>query len=205
MVMTMPDHLRYAGIGDAAQRAALASIVRGNALLMNVLETLRSSGLPDALVASGAVYNSVWNVLTGRPPLTGIKDIDVVYFDDSDLSWDAEDAVIRRMQALFADSPVPVEIRNQARVHIWFPEKFGVAYPRLTCSEDMLLYFASKTHAVALRLEKNGALHIAAPFGLDDMFSFRITPNHRLDNSATHTTKAERAQGIWPELTVVPW
>jgi len=201
----MPDHLRYAGIGDAEQRAALTSIVRDNALLMDVLEKLRQSGLRDALVGSGAIYNSVWNVLTGRPPLSGIKDVDVVYFDDRDLSWEAEDAVIRRMEALFANSPVPVEIRNQARVHLWFPKKFGVPYPRLTCSEDMLLNFASKTHAVAVRLEEGDALHIAAPFGLDDMFSFRITPNHRLENSATHATKAERAQGIWPELTVVPW
>src|SRR5690606_29900386 len=115
------------------------------------------------------------------------------------------DAVIRRMAALFADSPVPVEVRNQARVHLWFPEKFGTPYPRLTRSEDMLRYFASKTHAVAVRLEPDDTLHIAAPFGLDDMFSFRITPNHALDNAATHARKAERAQAIWPELTVVPW
>jgi hypothetical protein len=201
----MSDHLRHAGTGDAAQRAALEAIVRGNALLMDVLHKLRQAGLPDALVGSGAVYNAVWNALTGRPPLTGIKDVDVVYFDETDLSWEAEDAVIRRMTALFADSPVPVEVRNQARVHLWFPQKFGTPYPRLTCSEDMLRCFASKTHAVAVRLEPDDTLYIAAPFGLDDMFAFRITPNHVLDNAATHIGKAERARAIWPELTVVPW
>jgi len=47
--------------------------------------------------------------------LTGINDIDVFYFDDSDIGWDAEDRVIRAVDARFAGVPVPVQVRNQAR------------------------------------------------------------------------------------------
>ena len=46
---------------------------------------------------------------------------------------------------------------------------------------------------------------IVAPFGLDDLFSFRMVPNPALDNRASHTRKGERAKTIWPELTIVPW
>ena len=42
---------------------------------------------------SGAVYQAVWNDVTGRPAGYGIKDYDLGYFDP-DASWDAEDAVI---------------------------------------------------------------------------------------------------------------
>ena len=69
---------------------------------------------------AGAIYNEVWNHLTGRPALTGVNDIDVFYFDDSDIGWDAEDRVIKAVEARFAGLPVPVQVRNQARVHLWF-------------------------------------------------------------------------------------
>jgi hypothetical protein len=200
----MADHLRFSGASAQAQQDALEAIIRNSPLLMDVLRGMQALALPDMLLGSGAIYNSVWNVLTERAPLTGIKDADVVYFDDSDLSYEAEDAAIQRAAEQFADVPIPVELRNQARVHIWFPQKFGTPYPQLRSSVDMLSYFASRTHAVAVRLEADGQLGIFAPFGLDDIFSFRITPNPALDNAATHTAKAARAKAVWPELKVVP-
>jgi hypothetical protein len=203
--MPVPDHLRFSGTGEQVQREALEAIIRAEPTLMAVLRGMQALALPDTLLGSGAIYNTVWNALTGRPPLTGIKDADVVYFDDSDLSYEAEDVAIRRAAEYFADLPIPVELRNQARVHIWFPQKFGTPYPRLKSSADMMLYFASRTHAVAVRLEDDDRLSILAPFGLDDIFSFRITPNPALDNAATHAAKAARAKAVWPELSVVPW
>jgi hypothetical protein len=201
----MDDHLRYSGAGEAAQRAALAEIVRSSPLLMEVLTGLRDDGLPDHLLVAGAIYNLVWNRLTGRPDLTGINDIDVCYFDDRDLGYDAEDVVIQRLAARFVDLPVPVQIRNQARVHLWFPQKFGVPFAPLRSSAEMLGRYASKTHAVAARLEHDEDLTLFAPFGLDDIFSFRITPNPVLMNKPAHDAKGARAKSVWPELTVVPW
>jgi len=198
-------HLRYSGQPEAVQRAALETIVRADPLLMSVLNELRDIALPDWLLVSGVIYNSVWNELTGRPPLTGINDIDVVYFDDSDLSYEAEDRVIKQLAERFAGSPLPVQVRNQARVHLWFPKKFGLPFAALGSSAEMLSLYASKTHAVALRLEADDRLTILAPFGLDDVFSLRIVPNPVLDNRPAHEAKAARAKSVWPEITVVPW
>lgn len=201
----MRDHLRYSGADPDVQQSVLIDIVRAQPHLMRILEGMRTLALPDALLASGAIYNTVWNILTHRPPLTGIKDADIAYFDAGDRSYGAEDAMIRKAQVEFYDLPIPVEVRNQARVHLWFPEKFGIAYPQLSCSADMMLNFATKTHAVAVRLEDDGAISVHAPFGLDDIFAFRITPNTRLDNARTHAEKAARARRIWPELAVTMW
>ena len=201
----MSHHLRLAGAGPAYQFLELETIIRAQSVLMTVLEGLRDVELPDHLVGGGAIYNSVWNALTGRPPLTGIKDIDAIYFDASDLSYEAEDKVIQALAQKFADLPLPVEVRNQARVHLWFPQKFGAAFTPLTHSAEALTRYASRTHAVAVRLERDGSLRIEAPFGLDDMFSFRVTPNTALDNRAAHEKKAARSKAVWPEVTVVPW
>lgn len=201
----MVDHLRYTQASDVEQRRVLIDIVRAQPHLMAILEGMNALGLPDPLLGSGAIYNTIWNVLTGRPPLTGIKDADVVYFDDGDLSYEAEDRVIRRAEKNFAGLPIPVEVRNQARVHLWFPEKFGVPYPQLRSSGEMMLYFASKTHAVAVRLEADGEISVHAPFGVGDIFAFRVTPNSAIDNRRTHEQKGIRAKAIWPELEIVPW
>jgi uncharacterized protein len=77
----------------------LTGILRATPQLMQVLRVVRSLELPDWLVFSGAVYQPVFNHLTGRALDHGIKDYDLAYFDGSDLSYEAEDVVIRRVAA----------------------------------------------------------------------------------------------------------
>ena len=201
----MGDHLRYADADARTQQRALEAIIRAQPVLMSVLEGLRDLALPDHLLVSGAIYNTVWNVLTGRPALAGVNDIDVIYFDASDIGWDAEDAVIKALASRFEGLPVPLQARNQARVHLWFEDKFGMPFTPLSSSAEMLGRYASKTHAVGARLTAWGAMEIIAPFGLDDLFAFRMVPNPVLDNRVAHTAKAARAKAIWPELIIVDW
>ena len=101
------------------------AIIRSDPDLMHLLDRLRSLGLPQWRLVAGCLYQTVWNALTDRPRGTGIKDYDLIYHDGSDLSWEAEDAVIRRVAAATRGCVGPVEVRNQARVHLWFAERFG--------------------------------------------------------------------------------
>jgi hypothetical protein len=82
-----------------------------------LLARLPALGLPDCWLISGSLFQKVWNIQSGFSVTHGIKDYDVFYFDP-DTSWKAEDAVIARGRATFADLGVTVEIRNQARVHL---------------------------------------------------------------------------------------
>ena len=160
------DHLRYAGLPLEEQRRVFLDIVWADPLIRDALTRARRFGLPDWRIVSGALYNSVWNVLTTRPSGYGIKDIDLFYFDATDLSYEAENDVIEAGATIFSDTPVPVEIRNQARVHLWFPAKFGRSCPRYASSDHSIEHFASKTHAVGVRLCADDALDLVAPFGL---------------------------------------
>ncbi|MER9891073.1 nucleotidyltransferase family protein [Mesorhizobium sp. M0119] len=199
------DHLRYSGLSFETQRTAFLDIVSKDALIHEALVRARGLYLPDWLIVSGALYNGVWNHLTGKHSGYGIRDVDLFYFDESDLSYEAEDLVIRRAAKQFEGLTLPVEVRNQARVHLWYEARFGEAYPRLASSAEALSWFASKTHAVGVRFDAAGQLDLVAPFGLDDIFSFRITPNRALNNQRTHEAKAARAQEHWPQISVVPW
>jgi uncharacterized protein len=202
--------LRYARgqamLGDEASeselRERLTEIVRATPPLMQVLSVARHLRLPDWLVFSGAVYQPVLNHLTGRPLDFGIKDYDLAYFDASDLSYEAEDAVIRRVRAAF-DEPLTsmVEVRNQARVHLWFEAKFGEPYKPLSCTDEALECFASATFAVGVRLESDNRLHVVAPFGLADLFALRLVPNPRRATVHFARTCAD-VQRRWPELVI---
>ena len=133
---------------------ALEALVRRSDSLMTVLRVARTLDLPDWLIFSGAVYQKVFNHLTGRPEDYGLKDYDLAYFDASDTGWDAEDKVIRRVAA---ELPAPldslVEVRNQARVHLWFEGRFGEPYAPLSSSAEALEQFVSTANAVGVRLE----------------------------------------------------
>jgi hypothetical protein len=184
-------------------KARLVDILRADPDLMQVLTTIRSLDLPDWLIFSGAVYQSVWNAVTGRAPGYGVRDFDVGYFDP-DTSWDAEDAVIRRVADAF-QPPMRdrVEVRNQARVAIWFPEKFGEPYPPIARSEEALPRFVAPAFAVGVRLEADDAITVFAPFGLEDVFDLTIRPNPHRAVAKDWDRIIERAKARWPELTIV--
>src|SRR5437870_8967114 len=153
--------------GECELVERLTAIVYAAPSLMRVVRTVRGLALPDPLVMSGAVYQRVLNHLTGRDPDYGVRDYDLGYFDASDISYEAEDVVIRRVAAAF-DGPLKtlVEVRNQARVHVWFEAHFGEAYTPLSSTEEALERFVAPMFAVGVRLEADGRLYIAAPFGL---------------------------------------
>ena len=182
----------------------LTDIVRADAGLMHVLTTVRALDLPDWRLVSGAVYQAVWNVKTGRPAGYGVKDYDLAYFDGSDLSYDAEDVVIKRVAAAF-DAPFrsQVEVRNQARVHLWFQDRFGEPYEALGSTDEALGRFVAPTFAVGLRLEADDAISVAAPFGLEDVFAMTIRPNPNRPLAKGWVKTVENARARWPELTVI--
>jgi hypothetical protein len=183
--------------------ARLEGVVRASPSLMQVLETARELDLPDWLIFSGAVYQRVLNQLTGRGADYGIHDYDLGYFDPADISYEAEDAVIRRVAAAF-ESPLKemVEVRNQARVHLWFEGKFGEPYAPLTRTAEALTRFVCPLFAVGVRLEADDRLLIEAPFGLEDLFAMTLRRNPRRPTNGFPRTAAS-ATARWPELFVV--
>ncbi|WP_180966908.1 nucleotidyltransferase family protein [Cohaesibacter celericrescens] len=193
-------------LDEQDRRDALMHIIRQDDQLMALLSGLRTLDFPDWRLVSGAIYQTVWNVLTGQPQGYGIKDYDVAYFDASDLSYEAEDAVIKQAATALPDWCDRIEVRNQARVHLWYPDRFGGAYPKLSCTDESLENYMCTTHAVAVRLEHNGEISIAAPFGLADIFSLTIRPSTKLPSNQTHYgQKAKRMSQLWPQLKVLDW
>lgn len=195
------NHLRYAELPETVLRKIFLDIIWKTPFLHDALNNAEKLALPNWRLVSGALYNVVWNHLTDRPATHGVNDIDLMYFDP-DTSWEAEDTIIRNATGFPANPPV--EIRNQARVHLWYEQHFGHKIPPLTSVEEAIDVFACKTHSVGVRLE-NGSLDLYAPYGLRDIFAMRVAPNPIRYNRETHENKGRRAIECWPELTILPW
>lgn len=184
--------------------ARLETIVQASPRLTRVLSIARDLDLPDWRIVSGAIYQTVWNALTGRDPDYGVKDYDLIYYDGVDISYEAEDVVIRRAaEAYPADLAPLVEVRNQARVHLWFEQHFGEPYAPLTCSDEAVGRFVATANAVGVRLKPDGRLDIFAPLGLEDLFALRLRANPARPLAAGWVKTTASAKERWPELEIV--
>jgi hypothetical protein len=171
------------------------ALVRRNPAVAAILDDLSSLDAPDAWLTAGCLAQTVWNVRQGRPPQENIRDYDLFYFDP-DLSWEAEDAVIRRGAALFAG--LPVEIRNQARVHLWFGGKFGYDIPPLGSARAGIDRFLFRAICVGI----DGSAHIYAPFGFDDLLAGLLRPNPNNVRPVEMQAKARDYRARWPHLRI---
>lgn len=168
-----------------------------------IAQELAAITLPDAWIVAGCLTQTVWNVQTGRPAGYGISDYDVFYFDP-DLSWEAEDAVIRAVRERLSDLDAQVEIRNQARVHLWYPDKHGRPYPPLTCATDGIDRFLTVNTQVGIRPLGDG-YDVYAPKGFAGIAAMIVRPNRTENFSAvSYAAKAARWKIVWPEITVMP-
>jgi hypothetical protein len=135
---------------------------------------------------------------TGRAIDYGINDYDVFYFDP-DLSWEAEDQVIAALRGTSHRLGVRIEARNQARVHLWYPQKHGRPYPALRRATDGIDRFLTRCTMVGIQRDR-----VYAPVGLDDVAGLLVRPNLSPNFSLeAYRIKTARWATLWPELRVV--
>lgn len=187
------------------QLVHLRAALERNPTLMKVLARASTLGIPNYYLAGGSLSQSIWNAVTNQPAETGIADYDLVYFDASDLSYEAEDTIIQAGAKLFADIPIPVEIKNQARVHLWYEKKFGVACPQHRSVEAAIDSWATTSAMIGVRVLLDGTWKVYAPRGLSEFFTLVVRPHATVATRAAYEKKVARWRQFWPSLKVVPW
>jgi hypothetical protein len=111
-------------------------------LTERLVETLRQSpslsivlghgahiGPPDWYIAGGCIPTIVWNVLSGIPPDMYLNDIDIVYYDTTDITAEGEAAAGAELSMRLPGIAVKLDVKNQARVHLWYKDKNGLLAP----------------------------------------------------------------------------
>ena len=168
-----------------------------------LLDRWHAIDLPDARLSGSLIAQARWNEVFGFDAHHGIDDVDIVYFDGCDLSQETELAAERRIAALFADLPVRVDVKNQARVHLWYRARFGYAIEPYRSIAGAIATFPTTSSAVGLR--GGDGRDIIAPFGLADLLHPRVRANAAQITEAYFRKKAARWRRFWPDLEILPW
>ncbi|AKV08273.1 hypothetical protein B723_18430 [Pseudomonas fluorescens NCIMB 11764] len=177
----------------------LIEIAMTNPANAEIARRLPALGLSQCMLTAGCLFQAVWNHQSGRPAAWGIKDYDVFYFDE-DESWDAENEVILAARAHFHDLDATIEIKNQARVHRWYTQRFGVEYPQLRSAKDGIDRYLIAGTCIGLDVVSG---EVYAPYGLSDVEAGLLRINPVMHETDLFTHKAESYRARWPWLTIV--
>lgn len=165
---------------------------------MSILRAVEALKLNDGWVSAGLIRNKVWDVLHHRN--TPINDIDVIYFDRADVSWETEKSLEQKLETYLPNQPWSV--KNQARMHL----KNGFA--PYTSSYDGVAHFTEIPTAIAVRLQNN-ELQVMAPYGLEDLFNKIVQPTPYFQKgSEFHFIYSKRMQEkawnkTWKDLSII--
>jgi uncharacterized protein len=198
MIFPMTDILPF-------QMERLETIILKNPVLKTILDRVSDLALPNWYLGAGCLAQTVWNHWSGYDLLLNINDVDLVYFDATDLSFETEANKINSAQELFPDFPFPVDVKNQARVHLWYEEHFGYPITPYRSIEEAISCWPTTATAVAVRINDQGTFTLYAPYGLSDVLGMIVRPNKKQITEDIYWQKVNRWKRCWPELTIIPW
>lgn len=179
------------------------STVLASALLRTVLQRLDGCGLPNWFLGAGAVAQTVWNFRHGYADGYGIADLDIVYLEP-DTDAELEQRARRMVAARLARIGVKVDVKNQARVHLWYPDSFGDQIRPYRSIQDAMSTWPTTATAVGANMHE-GAISVHSAFGLSDLFGGVVRANRVQVPRAVYEAKASRWARLWPQLNVLPW
>jgi uncharacterized protein len=118
-------------------------------------------------VSAGAIRDAVWDALHDRPRDEVPRDVDLGFFDPTDLTDERDQAV---EAALRAHAPaLPWETKNQAAVHLWYPRRFGLEVAPFASCAEAVATFPEVATCVGARLLDDDDMLVVAPHGLGDL------------------------------------
>lgn len=182
----------------------LLNTVLGNPVICTVWQNWHLVDLPDCWLVAGCLAQTVWNHRFGLPPGHGISDIDLVYFDPDDLTEAAERRRAERVRRAFPDLGCWMDVKNEARVHLWYEARFGYPIAPYRSVIDAIDSFPTTATTIGIRPTPDAA-DLYATYGLDDLLDGVVRPNKRQITRAIYEAKASRWIAHWPGLDIVPW
>jgi hypothetical protein len=187
------------------QTELLEKVLLQSKLVKELLKRTPELKLPNWYLGAGCIAQTVWNYLHGFELTNGIKDCDLVYYDASDLSKEAENVYVQQGEKLFRNISNPVEIVNQARVHLWYGKEFGREIEPYRSVEAAINEWPTTATGIGVQYDENGKITVFAPYGLNDLWGMILHPNKLKITEGIYLEKIERWTSVWPQLKVIPW
>ena len=189
------------------QLETLKTILEKNNELMDVLNYIDSLKLPNYYIAAGSVFQTVWNYYANIDLNYNIKDIDIIYYDNSDLSVEADIKYYQLIDEYCKSKgyKYEIDVSNEARMHLWKKEKYNIDVEPYINSEDAIDKWIATVHAIGIT-KKDNNIKIYAPYGLSDIFSKTIRPiKHKYNTKEIYDKKANSWNERFNDLNIIEW
>jgi hypothetical protein len=174
-----------------------------NQVVAAISQEAASLAMANWYLGAGCIAQTVWNLLHGFAPTFGVRDYDLVYYDASELSLEAQMLYQGRANKLFSCLHATVEVQNEARVHLWYAEHFGCEIAPYESPEAAIKSWPTTATCVGVRTASAGGLHVYAPFGLTDLFNMIVRPKQAADHQGAIPSQ-DRALGQVVAQTAAP-
>lgn len=185
------------------QKQELYNILKENAVIFEILQKAQTLEIPDYYIGAGCICQTVWNHQNKLDLMYGISDVDFVYFD-ADTSYESENNIIQLVQHKFAHIPVEIDVKNQARVHLWYKEHYGYEIQPYKSLEAAINTWPTTAASIGVKLVDNQFL-VYAPYGLNDMFGQIIRANKTQITKETYIQKCNKWSKKWNTLNIIEW
>lgn len=183
-------------------------ILKQNKNLMVMLDYISELNLPNFYIAAGSVFKTIWNYYDVRDLNFGIKDIDVIYYNNDDLSVE-KDIEYYNLISKYAKSKnieYEIDVSNEARMHLWqMKHNQGKKIEQYQNSEDAISKWIATVHAIGITKE-NDEIKVYAPYGLSDIFSKTIRPiKHENNSKELYDKKVKSWNKRFKDLNIIKW
>ena len=197
--------MQYKTIDEQLKQAIF--ILKQNNELMDILDYIYKLNLPNFYIASGSIFQTIWNYYDNLPLNNNIKDIDIIYYNKDDISVekDLEYYNIINNYRLSKGYSFGIDVSNEARMHLWKKEKLNIEIDPYINSEDAIGKWVATVNSIGLTKDEEG-LKIYAPYGLSDIYSKTIRPiKHKSSNEEIYKKKVKSWSKRFNNLNVVDW
>ena len=197
--------MQFKTIDEQIKQAIL--ILEKNKDLMDILDYMYELNLPNFYIVAGSVFQTIWNYYDNKPLNYEIKDIDIIYYDDIDLSRESEQELQKEISEHLKKININYEfdVNNEARMHIWKKENENINIDQYKNSEDAIDQWIATVHAIGITKE-NGNIKIYAPYGLSDIFSKTIRPiKHKTNSKDLYDRKVKSWCERFDGLNIIEW
>lgn len=197
--------MQYKSLNE--QNEIFVSILKQNTDLMIILDYISKLKLPNFYIAAGSIFQTIWNYYDDKPLNSGIKDIDIIYYDSNNISKETEKQLENKIISHFKKINLSYEfdVHNEARMHLWKKENENKDIDQYKNSEDAINQWIATVHAIGITKE-NDEIKVYAPYGLSDIFSRTIRPiKHKANSKELYDKKAASWNQRFDNLTKIEW
>lgn len=171
--------------------------IRENEQLLKDLKLVKDMNLPDCYIAAGYIRNYVWDRLHEFNAREKHNDIDVVYFDQENVSEKRDHALEKTL--ILQTGNEKWSVKNQARMHVKNDN------PPYKSTFDAIAHWPETVTAIGVMLDCNNEIQVVSPYGLEDLFYMVVRRAPLFQNKEYYKSRVMSKDWVsqWPLLKII--